>query len=104
MPLIEQQEAVQGVKELFSLGDCYCDEYRIVGMLNSLPTQEIIHCKDCKFARMTVNGECKYCDIWFPDEKTYMPGDYFCGSAERRGEQDERDHLCNKRVQDTAYT
>ena len=44
---------------------------------------EIIHCKDCKFAHMTVNGECKYCDIWFPDEKTYMPGDYFCASAER---------------------
>ena len=50
------------------------------------PTQEIIHCRDCKFARMTVNGECKYCDIWFPDEKTYMPGDYYCASAERKGE------------------
>ena len=45
---------------------------------------EIIHCKECKFAHMTVGGECKYCDIWFPGEKTYMPGDYFCGSAERR--------------------
>ena len=50
---------------------------------------EIIHCKDCKFAHMTVDGECKYCDIWFPDEKTYMPGDYYCASAERRGEADE---------------
>ena len=49
---------------------------------------EIIHCKDCKFAHMTVGGECKYCDIWFPDEKTYMPGDYFCASAESRGESD----------------
>ena len=48
--------------------------------------KELIHCKDCKFAHMTVNGECKYCDIWFPDEKTYMPGDYFCASAERIGE------------------
>ena len=45
---------------------------------------EIIRCKDCKFARMTYDGECKYCDIWFPDEKTYMDGDYFCASAERR--------------------
>lgn len=48
MLLIEQKEAVEGVRELFSLGDCFCDEYSIVGMLNRLPTQEIIRCKDCK--------------------------------------------------------
>lgn len=50
MTLVNQQKAVKEVKELFSLGDCFCDEYSIVGMLNSLPTQEIIHCKDCKHA------------------------------------------------------
>jgi hypothetical protein len=57
---------------------------RMSAQLKEQPT--IIHCKECKFAHMTVGGECKYCDIWFPDEKTYMPGDYYCASAEKRGE------------------
>lgn len=48
MALIDQQDAVEGVRELFSLGGCFCDEYNIVWMLNTLPVQEIIHCKDCK--------------------------------------------------------
>lgn len=48
---------------------------------------EIIHCKECKYAYMTANGECEYCDIWFPDERLYLSGDYFCGSGKRKGEQ-----------------
>lgn len=64
-------------------GDNWCEEvHTLLNMPSAEP--EIIRCKDCKFARMTVDGECKYCDIWFPDEKTYMPGNYFCASAERR--------------------
>ena len=47
---------------------------------------EIIHCKECKFAHMTTGGECKYCDVWFPDESEYLDGDYYCASAERREE------------------
>ena len=45
---------------------------------------EIIRCKDCKYARLTNDGSCKYCDIWFPDEAEYMDGDYYCASAERK--------------------
>ena len=45
---------------------------------------EIIHCKECKFAHMTYDGECKYCDVWFHDESEYLDGDYYCASAERR--------------------
>ena len=37
---ISRQNAVQGVRELFSMGDCYCDELSIVGMLNGLPSAE----------------------------------------------------------------
>ena len=40
---------------------------------------EIIRCKDCKYARLTTDGSCKYCDIWFPDEAEYMDGDYCWG-------------------------
>ena len=38
--LIDRQTAIQGVRELFSLGDCYCDELSIVGMLNGLSSVE----------------------------------------------------------------
>lgn len=38
--LISRKQAVQGVKELFSMGECYCDKLSIVGMLNSLPAAE----------------------------------------------------------------
>lgn len=34
--LIDRKEAIQGVKELFLMGDCYCDELSIIGMLNGL--------------------------------------------------------------------
>ncbi len=59
----------------------YLKEYFI-----SSTASDIIHCKECKFAHMTTGGECKYCDVWFPDESEYLDGDYFCASAERREE------------------
>lgn len=40
--LISRQAAVDKVRELFALGECHCDEYSIVGMLNSLPSQDAI--------------------------------------------------------------
>ena len=38
--LISRDKAIQGVREYFSLGDCYCDELSIIGMLNGLPSAE----------------------------------------------------------------
>ena len=38
--LIDRKIAVEGVQELFSMGDCYCDKLSIIGMLNSLPSAE----------------------------------------------------------------
>jgi len=46
--------------------------------------EELIRCRDCEYAEMTYNDECKYCDIWFPDEKIYMPGDFYCGRGRRK--------------------
>jgi len=34
--LISRQASISKIKELFSLGDCYCDEYSIVGTLNGM--------------------------------------------------------------------
>ena len=45
---------------------------------------KIIYCKDCKYSHMTIDGLCKYCDIWFPNEEMYEDGKYFCASAEKR--------------------
>ena len=60
--------------------------YEIQDTIENLPPiqPEIIRCKDCKYARLTNDGSCKYCDIWFPDEAEYMDGDYYCASAERK--------------------
>lgn len=50
------------------------------------PERKIIYCKDCKFAHLTIKGRVKYCDVWFPETKTYLGADDFCSSAEKRGE------------------
>jgi hypothetical protein len=48
---------------------------------------EIIYCKDCRFARMTDNGEVKYCDVWSPDDKVYMDAKTnFCSCGVRKEE------------------
>lgn len=39
--LISRQQVIKEVKELFSMGDCYCDEYAIVGMLNTIPSVQL---------------------------------------------------------------
>lgn len=57
---------------------------KIVDGMPAADVIEVCRCKDCKYAHMTMDGECKYCDIWFPDEKEYMPGDYYCASGERK--------------------
>ena len=38
--LIDRKEAIKCVETLFSMGDCYCDKYSIIGMLNGLPSVE----------------------------------------------------------------
>lgn len=35
---ISREVVIKNTKELFSMGDCYCDEKSIVGMINSLPS------------------------------------------------------------------
>lgn len=72
------------VRELFAESN---EELRkAVNRVKQLPSAqpEIIRCKDCKYSHMTYDGDCKYCEIWFPDEAEYMDGNYYCGSAERR--------------------
>jgi len=47
--------------------------------------QEIIYCKDCKYAHITYDGEVKYCDVWSQEEPIYMDASKnFCSMAERK--------------------
>lgn len=61
----------------------YSELHDMISTLSSTQT-EIIRCKDCKYAKLTHDGSCKYCDIWFPDEAEYMDENYYCASAERK--------------------
>ena len=54
------------------------------------PIQELVRCRECKYAHMTYDGECKYCDMWKDDDdiclELYLDGDFYCGFGEREGE------------------
>lgn len=64
--------------------------YEIQDILEGLPSAEPenIHCRDCKYAHLTYDGFCKYCDKWVDGDGTpltvYLDGDFYCGFAERR--------------------
>ena len=83
--LISREEAIKAVK----FYETFCDPYpRVIEALEDLPSvqPEIIRCKDSKYAYMTGDGLVKHCDIWFPNEKLYQDGDYYCADAELRGD------------------
>lgn len=52
--------------------------------------KKIVHCKNCKYAHMTISGSCKYCDQFTDDYgqlvEMYFDKDFFCGYAERKAE------------------
>lgn len=57
------------------------DRYEWLDFVEQMPSVYLVRCKGCKYAHMTHDGDCKYCDIWFPDTATYAAGDYYCGSG-----------------------
>lgn len=63
-----------------------------MAMLNIEYTSDrvnVVRCRDCKYAKMTVQGECKHCDFWQGDdhsEAMCLDGDFFCAAGERRDE------------------
>jgi len=84
MELISREKAIQGVRELFSMGECYCDELNIVWMLNGLPniknmektakviniskpiigtdqTISVTSCENCQSVVSIFDNYCPYC-------------------------------------------
>lgn len=58
-----------------------CDDWLI-------QREEIVRCRDCKFAIINSLGDCKYCEkFWDSDGNAQLnlPGDFFCAWGERRG-------------------
>ena len=90
MELISREAVINAIEKTKSArtddNEVYVAKVNLLMKIDALsPIQpEIIRCKDCKYARLTDDGSCKYCDIWFPDEAEYMDGDYYCASAERK--------------------
>ena len=51
---------------------------------------EIIRCKDCRFATLTYDGDCKYCQYLEGEfgltDAVYFDGNDYCSHAERRND------------------
>ena len=61
----------------------------IIQGMNEADAVEVVRCKDCRFAQLTYDGECKYCDQWSEEfdgerEKLYLIGDFYCAFGERK--------------------
>lgn len=84
--LISRQAAIDAVKDAIISAEQPYAEDALRKLPSAEPERKIICCKDCKFAHLTTKGEVKYCDVWFPETKTYLSADDFCSSAEKRGE------------------
>ena len=57
------------------------------GLWEYEPTgDEIVHCKDCKWAVRTIGGKLKYCKKHDPTciNKLYYDMDFFCRDGERK--------------------
>lgn len=82
---IDKADIIKLISEcMFDLSDSD-DLTRMLTEVDELPSVEIIHCKECKYAYLTYDGDCKYCDIWSPDEVLSLNGKYdYCSCAERR--------------------
>lgn len=58
-----------------------------IKLLPSAEKEEIIRCKDCIYARMTINGDsAKYCLAWQDElmDSLYLPADFYCAYAEMK--------------------
>lgn len=60
-------------------------ELRYCKTVDAIP---VVRCKDCKYAHLTYDGECKYCDAWSDkfdgqQEQLYLSGYFYCSFGER---------------------
>ena len=50
----------------------------------------VVRCRNCKYAHMTNDGYCKWCDkmseLGLEDDDIYLPGNWFCADGEKMTE------------------
>lgn len=67
-------------------GACDIHAGSVWGAVDNIPAAdvvEVVRCRDCKYATMTYDGLCKYCEIHSPNEAAYYDGDFYCAYGER---------------------
>ena len=69
---------VDGIEDFMSEAKAWLNDAPTIDAVN------VVRCKECKYAHLTYDGDCKYCDIWFPDEAVYLSGDDYCSLGERK--------------------
>lgn len=60
-----------------------------VECLPAADVRPVVLCRDCKYAQMTIDGLCKYCDRLTEigvDDAVYLSEDFFCAAGEKREE------------------
>jgi len=77
------------------IGDEYEDrfhdfQYVDRDQIDKAPSIDIVRCGECRYAHMTYDGQCKYCDQITDDDgnviEVYYDGSHFCSYGEREGE------------------
>ena len=62
----------------------------VLDRIDEMPSIDIVRCGECRYAHMTYDGQCKYCDQITDDDgnviEVYYDGSHFCSYGEREGE------------------
>ena len=81
LDFVSYQGIPDGYKDSFDSGVLYA-----MNIIDDQPTVDavpVVRCKDCIFAHLTYDGECKYCDAWSGGEPLYLDGDFYCSFGEK---------------------
>lgn len=90
---IENQTITYTVKDIIELNAkklevVFAELKDIVDHQPTVDAVEVVRCKNCKHASMTIGGQCKYCSFWSEmfdaNEQLYLDGDDFCSNGERK--------------------
>ena len=97
MDLVERKDAIRCLDDDINIegkenAEAVVDYVnRVRKRLDGLLACEIVHCNECKFAHMTSDGMCKYCQYLINEfdvaDAVYFDGDYFCGAGERKDDE-----------------
>ena len=78
--------------DVFDAAYCSVTIDEFIEEIDRIPAADVVpvvRCKDCKYAVLTYDGDCKYCRYWAErhegySTKLYLPPDFYCAAGERR--------------------